>query len=313
MNGNLSILSGTEGVRTLTETVGAVAVVRDVLTAVGADSAKFLQSQLSQDISGLEIGASTWSFLLQPTGKLVGFFRVTRTADDAFRLDGDAGIGEGIETALRRFLIRTKCTISLAVCQPMWAVRGPNSSATAMNGGVSCFPTLQGFDVFDGELPNGVMEVAPECLEYVRISAGVPMWPYELNEATIPNATGFVSLGVSFSKGCYVGQELVERIDSRGTITPRLLRRVRFDAPGTDLTKISVGSDIFHLTATSETAKGVVTSRATDPFSGDVVVLAYIHRGIDEGSNVHVGSSVGVVSGVGIASAPDPLPSTSGG
>ena len=65
---------------------------RDVVRVHGVDAATYLQSQVSQDLRGLGVGDSVWSFVLQPTGKVDALARVWRTADDEFVLDTDAGI-----------------------------------------------------------------------------------------------------------------------------------------------------------------------------------------------------------------------------
>lgn len=300
MSGEL--LSGPDGVRALLDTSGAVFTVRDVINAVGPDTLKFLQSQLSQDLNPLAVGRSTWSFLLQPTGKLVGFMRVTRTADDAFRLDADPGAGAVIAAALKRFLIRTKCTLDLVESAPVWSVRGAQTvGAVLPHEAVPAFPSMPGFDVFAESAPSDVPQVAEACLNYARISSGTPMYPYELNESTIPNATGLVGLAVSFAKGCYVGQELVERIDSRGAQTPRVLRRLVFDAVSDrDAVALVGGADVFH----DGTVRGVLTSAAAEPSSDvlpmtRVVALGYVHRDTEPGSAVRVGDAVGVVSALG--------------
>ncbi len=299
---SVAVLYGAEGVRALTNSVGAVMMARDVLVAEGPDTLKFLQSQVSQDLGSLEVGASTWSFLLQPTGKLVGFLRVTRVAPDTYRLDADPGAGAGIESALRRFLIRTKCVISLTESSPMWAVRGPDTLVHgAPEGSVRGLAALPGFDLFSDELLFDAPTVDSLCFEYVRISSGIPMWPYELNESTIPNATGLVGLAVSFSKGCYVGQELVERIDSRGAMTPRVLRRVRFDevAHGA-LEDLVPGAELF----SGGAVRGVLTSACGEPArSGGgpmaVAAMAYVHRDIGPGSSVECAGVRGIVSALG--------------
>jgi tRNA-modifying protein YgfZ len=297
------LLTGVVGIDALRNAGGAVAVRRDVLSAEGPDASTFLQSQLSQDISRLGEGETAWSFLLQPTGKLVGFFRVTRTGAESFRLDGDPGVGVGVEAALRRFLIRTKCTIALREGVGGWAVRG--SELRTPPGAVPSIPGLPGYDLIDAagadsfdavDSAPDVARVAPLCLEYLRIAAGIPVWPYELSESTIPNATGLVGLAVSFTKGCYVGQELVERIDSRGTVTPRVLRRLRFDAPDvpTSTQDLVVGAELF----VGGDAKGSLTSVAQEPGGSTVSALGYVHRDVQTGSPLHAGSPAGAVGSV---------------
>ena len=102
----------------------AVVVPRDVIVAEGPDTEAFLQGQLSQDVVAMAVGSSAWSLLLEPQGKVQSWLRVSRTADQAFVLDLDAGAGEAALTRLTRFKLRTDCTLALATwstlatCQP---------------------------------------------------------------------------------------------------------------------------------------------------------------------------------------------------
>src|SRR5690606_40866239 len=90
----------------LRTTLGAVELPRDVVRVAGPDAVDYLQGQLSQDVAALGPGEAAWSFLLQPTGKVDAWLRVTRTGDDELVLDVDARHGEAVVARLRRFLLR---------------------------------------------------------------------------------------------------------------------------------------------------------------------------------------------------------------
>ncbi|MDP8988181.1 MAG: hypothetical protein M3N11_07530 [Actinomycetota bacterium] len=216
----------------LREEVGAFALPRDFVRAAGPDTVSFLQGQLSQDVAALDVGGSAFSLLLQPQGKMEALLRLTRVAEDEVVLDTDAGWGQAVAERLDRFLLRTRCGL-----EPLdWrcvAVRGP--AAAGLPGpppGVLRVapetPGVPGFDLVGpgAEVPEGVPMVAPEAYEALRIEAGVPRMGAEIDPSTIPAATGVVDRTVSFTKGCYTGQELVARIDSRGSRVPRQLRGV---------------------------------------------------------------------------------------
>ncbi|MET0666349.1 MAG: folate-binding protein, partial [Acidimicrobiales bacterium] len=87
--------------------VGAAVVERDVVRIEGPEAATYLQGQLSQDVLGLDVGDSAWTFVLQPQGKVDAWFRLTRVGDEAFLADVDAGFGEAVLARLQRFLLRT--------------------------------------------------------------------------------------------------------------------------------------------------------------------------------------------------------------
>jgi|JI10StandDraft_1071094.scaffolds.fasta_scaffold130437_3 folate-binding protein YgfZ len=195
---------------------------RDVVQVDGPDALTYLQSQLSQDLRPLQVGASVWSFVLQPAGKVDVLLRVWRTADETFVLDTDAGFGEALVARLNRFKIRVKAEISVLPWRCL-AVRGDGDMPEGLpswGGGVD----LLGADV---QPPTDVAAGDEAQLQAARVVAGWPMMGVEIEPGdTIPAETGVIPVAVSFTKGCYPGQELVERMDSRGAAAPRLLQVV---------------------------------------------------------------------------------------
>ncbi len=208
---------------------------RDVIEAVGADTERFLQGQLSQDVVALSAGASTYTLLLAPQGKVDALLRITRTAADRYLLDVDSGWGQAVMTRLGRFKLRTKCQLTLFEDWTCWSVRGgagvalpaPEPAEIVADAG---WPVLAGFDRLGPDLqPQPSMPIADAArYDDWRVVAGVPAMGAELDENTIPAEAGqwLIKHAVSFTKGCYTGQELVARIDSRGSNTPRRLRRL---------------------------------------------------------------------------------------
>ena len=200
---------------------------RDVVVIEGPDAASYLQSQASQDLRGMVVGDECWTFFLQPTGKVDVLARVAMVGEETFRLDTDPGFGQVLEARLNRFKIRVNATVA-GVAQP-----------------------------------NG--DAAPD--EDRRIAAAWPKMGAEIVPGeTIPAETGLADVAVSFTKGCYPGQELVERMDSRGSTAPRhlmVLPRHADDRPGAPV--VSDASPI-----------GTITS------VGTTQVLAYVKRGHDE-------------------------------
>lgn len=212
---------------------------RDAVSVVGPDAMSYLHSQVSNDLRPLEVGQSCWAFLLQPNGRVDVLVRVTRTGDDAVVLDTDAGFGEVLEARVNRFRIRVKADVTrvelvaIAVRNHTGApvgelVEGPSDAMRVVGWG-------GGVDLL-GEAPSppaGLDHASAADLLAARVEA---CWPAMGSEVvpgeTIPAETGITSVAVSFTKGCYPGQELVERMDSRGSSAPRLLQVVDV-APGT--------------------------------------------------------------------------------
>ncbi|MCU1451233.1 MAG: hypothetical protein JWP02_3403, partial [Acidimicrobiales bacterium] len=259
---------------------GAVWLPRDFIRAAGPDTFTFLQGQLSQDVATLAVGGSVWSLLLQPQGKVEALLRVTRTADDEAVLDTDAGAGEHLGAALERFKLRVKTDLSPLGWRCL-AVRGPRAHEVA-HGIDTDWPGLPGVDIV-GEapaVPDGLRLCDLQAYEAVRVEAGVPVMGKELDEKTIPAEAGIVERTVSFTKGCFTGQELVARIDSRGGNVPRHLRGIVLATnvlPPVGATIEADGKSV-----------GTITSVAESLERKAPVALAYVRRGIEPSTDVTV-------------------------
>ncbi len=265
----------------------AVWLDRQVVTATGPEAGTFLQGQLSQDVLAVGPGSSTWSWVLAPNGKVDVLVRVTRRSDDDWLLDTDGGWGEALRTRLNRFKLRTKVDLELQSWQAL-GLRGaevvpPPEAITARFE----WPTLGGVDLFGAhlEVPEGWPVLSPEDYEAERIVAGVPRMGAELDDKTIPAETGLVGeRTVSFSKGCYTGQELVARIDSRGGHVARHLRALRLPGP------VAPGTELFAADAAAEgKAVGSVTSVASSARRG-WVGLGYVRRVVEVPAALRAGA-----------------------
>ena len=269
--------------RAFRTSAGAVELPRDFVRAAGPDVVSFLQGQLSQDISGLAVEGSTWALLLQPQGKVVAFLRVLRLADEEFVLETEAGYGPAVIERLNRFKLRVKCDLDPLPWRCL-AVRGPEAAERVAAGGtghmvVADWPGLPGADLV-GESPEApaATPCSVEAYEAVRIEAGIPMMGREIDESTIPAEVGVVDRSVSFTKGCYTGQELVARIDSRGGNVPRRLRGLVLSGdalPPSGATLQVDGKDV-----------GTVTSAAPSPGPAATVGLALVRRAVEPPAEV---------------------------
>jgi folate-binding protein YgfZ len=227
-------------------------IERDVVRASGPDTVSFLQGQLSQDVESMALDESRWSLLLQPTGKVDAWLRITRTADDEFVLDTDGGWGDAVIARLQRFKLRTKCDIESVNGWRCLAVRGATVDDPAARPIV--WPGVEGVDLLGDDVsPSSDLPIDSDAFEALRIESGVPAMGRELTEATIPVEAGqwLIDASVSFTKGCYTGQELVARIDSRGGNAPRPIRGLRSSEP------VALGAEI---TTTDGKQLGTVTS-----------------------------------------------------
>ena len=261
----------------------AFLVQRDFVELAGPDAATFLQGQLSQDVVALGPGEAALSFLLQPQGKVDALVRVVRHSDDRFVLDVDGGFGDAVAVRLERFKLRVKCDVRVLDGWRTVALRGGAAQGVE---GVPCFwPGPGGVDLVgpDVEVPGNLG--TDHEYERLRIEAGFPRMGSELDERTIPGETGLVEAAVSFSKGCYTGQELVARIDSRGGNVPRRLRGIT--GPG-----VAVGAAVD----VDGREVGSITSA-----SGDAG-LAYVKRDVEPPAPCTVGDEAALIQSLPLVS-----------
>jgi tRNA-modifying protein YgfZ len=242
---------------------------RDVVRVAGPDALEYLQGQVSQELRPVAVGDSRWTLLLQPNGKVEVLARVWRTEDDVFVLDTDAGFGEELATRIKRFKIRVKVDVEPQAWRCL-AVRG---SGSAVPEGAVAGWWARDYDLLgpDPHPPSDVAAGSVDDLEAARIDAGWPAMGAEIVPGQqIPAETGVVPVAVDFKKGCYPGQELVERMDSRGADAPRRLRKLTVaegSKPGDPV--LDDGQEV-----------GVLTSVA------GTRALGYVKRGVDLGAAV---------------------------
>ena len=264
----------------LRATLGATELERDVVRVAGPEALAYLQGQLSQDVEDLDVGSTALSFLLAPTGKVDAWLRVTRRSGDEVVLDVEGGYGEAVLARLRRFLLRTKADIDPLGWRVV-ALRGPGAEAAAADAlgpaelvVPALWPGVEGADLLgpDAAVPTGIAAAPQDAYESLRIRSGVPALGAELTDATIPAEAGqaVIDASVDFTKGCFTGQELVARIDSRGGNVPRRVRGVLVpDGP------VAVGDTVLVDGADA----GRITSAAPAP-AGGMVALAVVGRAV---------------------------------
>lgn len=272
---------------------GAIAarVERDVVAVHGPDATSFLQSLVSQDLEPVAVGETVAALLLQPQGKLIADFRAHRADVDTWLCVCEGGFGPVLAAGLGRFKIRVAVEIEMREVAAL-AVRGLESLPEAPRvvvipvgwGGVPAFDVLGPDDAVTAFAATlDVPEVDTETYEMARIDAGVPRLGFDIDERTIPQEAELELDAVSFTKGCFVGQELVCRIDARGHVN-RLLRRLRAveGAPA-----VPLGRDAEVI------VDGRPVGAVTSPGTG--AALAMIRREVAPGTTAVVGETRVVV------------------
>lgn len=204
---------------------------REVIDVSGADALSFLHSQLANDIAQMAVGDTVHSLLLEPTGHVVALVRVVRHDDDNLTIDVDAGYGEIVIKRLSKFVLRSKVSMTLGT-KTVRAFRGEQAQEivrlNVVAPCVSAHPWWDDPNAVDvigdvAALPVVGSESDASTIDATRVDAGWPRMGTDIVDGDIPATTGVLPKAVSFVKGCYPGQELVERMDSRATMAPVVL------------------------------------------------------------------------------------------
>ena len=296
--------------------VGAVdAVDAGLVRVVGTDATTFLQSLVSVDLDPLGDGDGAHSLLLTPRGKLDVDFRALRVSGTEWTLAVAEGRdAERLAASLSRFKIRVDVTIepveapqmivrvygchALSLVERSLAVPPPGTQhAHGAIGEVTMVRAdlgdVPGVDLVgpspavaglrDALIVAGATPVGQEAFEALRIECGQPRGGTDTDETTIPQEAFLERDAISFDKGCFLGQEVVARIDSRGRVT-RLQRTL------VATSEIGAGDEIV----TADGVVGDVTSTAWSPRHG-VVALARVRRDVEPPAEVivrHAGGDV---------------------
>ena len=290
---------------------------RGKLLVSGPDAAEYLQGQLTNDVEALGPGEGCYAALLDRKGHMQGDMRVLRppssvpyasqagkrNSQTEFWIDTE---GEALE-AVRRHLGMYKVGRQVEVAdvseeRVILALLGPRAAEIAGSaplpessceevtvGGARCLAvgTAAGIDLilprperdraWEALLAAGAAEVSPEAVEIVRIEAGRPRFGAEMGTETMPAEAGIVERAVSFTKGCYIGQETVARLHYKGRPN-RHLRGLELSAPASPGEPVSLdGKELGRL-------GGAAVSPAFGPIG-----LAILRREAEPGATVAVG------------------------
>ena len=220
---------------------------RDFVRVAGPDAADYLQRMVSNDVEALRSGEACPALLLTAKARVIAPLVVWRRGAEDFLILTEPGLGARVRDELLRLRFRARCEIEPEEHAAQLVFGGDDGFATDWPGAS---------EVLDAGLTP---TLSAEELELRRIEAGVPRWGHEIDEKILPAEAGLDETHISFSKGCYPGQEPVARLHYRGHAN-RELRVVELD-----------GSEAVER----------VTSEATRP-DGSVVALAYVRRNAEK-------------------------------
>jgi tRNA-modifying protein YgfZ len=285
---------------------------RTTLEVRGPDAAEFLQGQVTNEIVALAPGHGCYAAMLNPKGRIMADMRVLCPAPERLALDTEAAAHETVLRDLRMYKIGRQVEVADTTRErAIFSLIGPRSDAVAESAlgvrppvqehalaetemGALAVRTNSGVDVIvDGDeaaelreklLAAGAQSVSLEATEILRIETGRPRHGFDMTEENLPAEAGIVERAVSFTKGCYVGQEPVARMHYKGHPN-RHLRGLRLSAsvaPGATLA--AAGREV-----------GRITSTALSPALGPIA-LALVRREIAPGDAVSIGESGSTVT-----------------
>jgi folate-binding protein YgfZ len=229
----------------------------------GPDAADYLQRMVSNDVESLEVGGACPALLLTAKARVIAPLVVWRRGDEDFLLLTEPELGESVRGLLTRMRLRARCEIE------------PEQHASVL---------VFGGDGIQTDFPGAVEAIdsplAPtlddDAVELRRIEAGAPRWGREIDDRILPAEAGLDETHVSFSKGCYPGQEPVARLHYRGHPNRRLRVLELDDVPAGDAELMHEGKSV-----------GRVTSAARRP-DGSVVALAYVRVEVPEDARLEL-------------------------
>lgn len=192
---------------------------RTRVRVTGADRLRYLNGQLSNDLRRLVPGEAIAALILTAKGKLCADLFVWIDGD-ALIVEADASLEDSLPARLERYAVADDVAFELMPqdphrCHVFGSLPAGEGSVRVRRLGV------QGLDL--SNVPENLMEAGSDEIELLRIERGIPRWGNELSEDTLPQEAGLDEIAVDFKKGCYVGQEVVSRMEHRGTARNRIV------------------------------------------------------------------------------------------
>jgi len=239
----------------------------------GTEAASYLQRMVSNDVEALAPGAACQALLLTAKARLIAPLTVLRRGPDDFLLLTEPSLGDRVAQELLRFRFAAKCSIEAEEHSSTIVLGEPpaGSIATPDYG-------VPAYELIDADaVPSDAL--GSEELERLRILARTPAWGHELDERVLPAEAGLEERTISFTKGCYPGQEPVARLHYRGHPNRglRVIELEEGDLPAYDA-ELSFDGKIV----------GRITSAVAD--TGRVLALAYVRSEVPDDAVLHHGS-----------------------
>jgi folate-binding protein YgfZ len=260
----------------------------------GADRVRYLNGQVTNDMRRVKPDETLYACVTDVKGRIAADVRV-HSQNEALLLDAEPALREPLGMRLERYIVADDVELTdVTEDWQLWHVFGGETTPASLEHSLeapahSLRSARYGTAGFDLWLPASAS--APTFhpdhpllndtdLETWRILQKIPRWPHELNAETFPPEVGLESSAMDFSKGCYIGQEVLSRIKTTGKM-PREM--IAFESAAV----VNVGDELWH-----EKAIGKVTSVTPHPVTGLTLGLAMIRQGTAP-EGLRIGSSEG--------------------
>ena len=248
----------------------------------GPDAAAYLNRMVSNEVEELPPGEACEALLLTPKARVIAMMTVFRRSAEDFLLLTEPELGSVLRNALVRARFAANCTIELEEHRSLLLFGDTDlvfqEHKVVVRNRDYGVPALE---VLDAEPPAAVDPIGEDELERFRILARTPRFGHEIDDRVLPAEAGLDERAISFTKGCYPGQEPVARLHYRGHAN-RTLRVLAFDGdelPAYD-DELSLDGKVV----------GRVTSAARDPEHG-IVALAYVRREVAPDATLTAGTA----------------------
>jgi folate-binding protein YgfZ len=289
--------------RQLREECGLLVRERGFLDVLGPDAAEYLQGQLTNDVESVPVGEGQYAALLDRKGHMQTDMRLVRVGEGAILIDlepaakdqalrhltmyavgRDVQVADASERGALLSLIGPRAA-EVAATPPLpefaneaTQIAGVDVVAVGTREGIDLlFPAVERDRLVAALTEAGAVEVSPEAVEIVRIEAGIPRFGAEMDTGTMPAEASIVDDAVSFTKGCYIGQETVARLHYKGKPN-RHLRGLKLSAAAAPGAALRLGEKEVG------TLGGAVVSPAFGPIG-----LAIVRREAEPGAELTVG------------------------
>jgi tRNA-modifying protein YgfZ len=273
---------------------------RSRIRVTGSEAVMFLNGLITNDMKSVVEGQWLPAVFPNVQGRLIGAVRMTREKDSGFLIDTENASHEAILKTISRFTLAGDFRVSDVTSETaLLTVQGRRAGEIIKNTDYSTIPAThtgeKGFDlvvesdvspVKEGLIAAGAQLVSPETFEILRIEAGIPRHGVDMDETNVVLETNLDD-AISYTKGCYLGQEIIVRIKHRGHVAKKLTG-MKFDKP------VEAGAVVQ---STEGKEIGRVTSVTFSPKLESTIALGYVrYEYLPAGTSVKVNDVTGTVT-----------------